>query len=147
MSAPTMKREWTKTNLLRDVLAAAPKPQIKEPTYSEYCVNECFIAVTDTCLVHMEWDRAFRCWFETEGGETFEEYMALTDKLRVFQGAIEYEIARATDIEMEAEDGDSNGIAYQVYSNLREERLANARGGIRPMSATPTVSMSDVVNF
>lgn len=142
MSAPTMK-PWTTTNLLRDVLATMLEG---EKPCCKYEGNGVQVLLTNDALVTYELDdRDTRnpVWVPTERAV----FTASEDELERrsdWLGQVDWQVKQwmlheADDFKSPYFDG-RYGRIEDAYTLL----LAKARGGIRPMSATPTVAMEAV---
>lgn len=144
----TAQHIWTKTNLLRDVLAAmltAEKPVCK------YEGNGVQVLLTEAALVTYELDdRDTRnpAWVPTERA-VFTAAEDELDRRNDWFGEVQYQIKRwrqveeGDDWEAEAYLSSRRGRIEDAYTLL----LAKARGGIRPLSATPTVSVAEAAGF
>lgn len=119
-------RDWAAEKLctangdvVRDLLATV-KSQPKMEALAFYKANECSIVLTDLMLTVSEYDREQREWIETEPRELFDEDTTLAYKLRAYQNAVMFEVARVSDYETEEDD-------ENVYWAGRRDRLMDAR--------------------
>lgn len=142
----TAQHIWTKTNLLRDVLAAmltAEKPVCK------YEGNGVQVLLTEAALVTYELDdRDTRnpVWVPTERA-AFTASEGELERRADWLGQVDWQVKQW----MLHEADDFMSLYFDVrYGSIEDAYtllLANARGGIRPLSATPTVSIAEAARF